>query len=95
MFFYSLMTSLGFHFKYSNTRAVLLILCNQIVWRISLLFENRDIYRFSCCLVHLDKKFREDLDPFQGGIGHLGRIWTVSISSPNHLFISSTGHKIH
>ena len=61
-FFNSLLTSLGFHFKYFNTRAGCFnILCNLIVWQMSLLFDNHEnwaISRSSCCWVHLNRTFR-------------------------------------
>ena len=96
MYFYSLMTSLGFYFTYFNTRAGSFTHFVYINFMANL-SVGRDlaIYRFSCCWVHLDRTCREDLDPFHGEIEHLGSIWTVSISSPNHLSKSSRGHKIH
>ena len=59
-------------FTLNISMAFLLILCNSISWQMPLLLENWAIYRFSCCWVHLDRRFREDLDTFQGGIRPLG-----------------------
>ena len=59
-------------FTLNISMAVLLILCSSISWQMPLLFENWAIYRFTCCWVHLDRRFRKDLDTFQGVIGQLG-----------------------
>ena len=59
-------------FTLNISMAALLILCSSISWQMPLLLENWSIYRFPCCWVHLDRRSWEDLDTFQGGIGHLG-----------------------
>ena len=83
MFFYSLMPVLDFTLNISMV--LLLISCNSIVWQMSLLFENWAIYRFLCYWVHLDRRFRDDLDTFQGGIGHLGEDFDNVHILPNSL----------
>ena len=65
--------------------AVSLILCNSIVWEMSLLFENWVIYKFSCYRVHLARRFRDDSDTFQGGAGHLGEDFDNVHILPNSL----------
>ena len=59
-------------FTLNISMAVLHFLCSSISWQMPLLFDNWAIRIFSCCWMHLDRRFREDLDTSQGGIGHLG-----------------------
>ena len=53
---------------------------NSILWQMSLV---RELSYF--CWVHLDRRFSEDLDTFQGGMGHLGEDFVNVHILPNSL----------
>ena len=85
MFFYSLMTSLGFHLKYFNGCFTHVVYCS----RIGLFTDFHAIgYIWTEDSGMIWTLFRGELDTW-------GSILTMSISSPTHLSKFSPQHEIH